>query len=149
MYKTQRTLCLCGEIIPQPMKPALRAAGSINIFTPALSEQLVQRDRQIAHTLGSCVKNRIGDCRRRARDADFADSWKLVENQNAFLLWPAFSYFSASDCALHINHTMSYCFFGGSKWNNPSCCARDRRLATPQWSVILPLRTRMTSTVSK
>ncbi len=31
----------------------------------------------------------------------------------------------------------------------PSCCIRDRRFATPQWSVILPLRTRMTSTVSK
>jgi hypothetical protein len=30
----------------------------------------------------------------------------------------------------------------------PSCCTREKRLATPQCSAILPLRTRMTSTVS-
>jgi hypothetical protein len=30
----------------------------------------------------------------------------------------------------------------------PSCCIREKRLATPQCSVILPSRTRMTSTVS-
>ena len=30
----------------------------------------------------------------------------------------------------------------------PSCCKREKRLATPQCSAILPLRTRMTSTVS-
>jgi hypothetical protein len=30
----------------------------------------------------------------------------------------------------------------------PSCCKREKRLATPQCSTILPLRTRMTSTVS-
>ena len=31
----------------------------------------------------------------------------------------------------------------------PSCCIRENRFATPQCSVILPWRTRMTSTVSK
>jgi hypothetical protein len=30
----------------------------------------------------------------------------------------------------------------------PSCCMREKRLATPQCSVILPSRTRITSTVS-
>jgi hypothetical protein len=30
----------------------------------------------------------------------------------------------------------------------PSCCKTEKRLATPQCSAILPLRTRMTSTVS-
>ena len=30
----------------------------------------------------------------------------------------------------------------------PSCCKREKRLATPQCSTILPSRTRMTSTVS-
>ena len=30
----------------------------------------------------------------------------------------------------------------------PSCCKTEKRLATPQCSTILPLRTRMTSTVS-
>ena len=31
----------------------------------------------------------------------------------------------------------------------PICCISERRLPTPQWSVILPFWTRMTSTVSK
>jgi hypothetical protein len=37
----------------------------------------------------------------------------------------------------------------GMAGNAPSCCMRENRFATPQCSVILPLRTRMTSTVSK
>jgi hypothetical protein len=36
-----------------------------------------------------------------------------------------------------------------SAGQTPSCCIREKRFATPQCSVILPFRTRMTSTVSK
>jgi len=35
------------------------------------------------------------------------------------------------------------------RFNTPSCCISEKRFPTPQWSVILPSRTRITSTVSK
>ncbi len=38
------------------------------------SEQLVERDRQIAHALSGGVVNGIGNSRGRARDADLADA---------------------------------------------------------------------------
>ena len=41
---------------------------------------------------------------------------------------------------------LSGCQVGGSC---PSCCSAEYKFATPQWSVIFPLRTRMASTVSK
>src|SRR6266403_556909 len=45
-------------------------------------------------------------------------------------------------CALFAMRTFS----SNQVFKAPNCCITEKRLATPQWSVILPLRTRMTST---
>ena len=49
--------------------------------------------------------------------------------------------------ALVTRSFIAYAYTGGVQ--PPICCMRDKRLPTPQWSVIFLFRTRMTSTDSK
>src|SRR6266481_4019619 len=54
-------------------------------------------------------------------------------------------WFFVTHCASFI-----FCFAQlDQKFKTPSCCISEKRFPTPQWSVILPSRTRITSTVSK
>jgi hypothetical protein len=50
-------------------------------------------------------------------------------------------------CAAFVRQPVRYDFLLGAM--APSCCINEKRFATPQCSVILPLWTRMASTVSK
>src|SRR5258708_1487181 len=52
-------------------------------------------------------------------------------------------------CVTHFA-SFIFCFAQlDQKFKTPSCCINEKRFPTPQWSVILPSRTRITSTVSK